>query len=1044
MNYDSEQTEAINTTGTDILVSASAGAGKTGVLVARLTKRVVKDRIRVSRILAMTFTQAAAAEMKKRLASSLHDVLRNSQNQDEKEWVQSQLIELESASITTIDSWCLSIIQKYFSVIGLDPATATRILDEGSVKLYQNRAYHDALSSLIETDHDNVLKLLEYFSARSEDYDTLKGIIDSINSHAQACIDPQQWYEEAADSYHPVHHFDEIQPEIRKAFFQSHLLKLNSLKSMLDLMKREAAGDPKVTPESLLPKYNALENCIQAIREQKWSVYCMSVENFITIKTPASGKNLSYTEIRKKFNKDSQSLASDLYPEKILISDHNDLDPLCKTMVSLAKDTWNRFEAYKKEDACMDFSDMERFALEILQKNNGTVADILRDSYDEIMVDEFQDTSELQNAIIERIAKPDNVFRVGDVKQSIYRFRQAKPQLMRSLMNDPHTKQITLRHNFRSMESIVTFSNRLFAKLMNIEGCQDSYTELDTVSVGREEQKEQPVPAEFALIHVNPKEDEETPKQKKALWIARKIISMMQEDPSLHYRSFAILVRSHADKPVIRSVFDQYGIPYDIDAREGFYQSSLCQIILSIVRYLLDGSDTISLLAVLTSPLYDFDDEELSAMKIGYSSFSEGVKTLHPEVFEDMKTLKTIADQEGIPAFLDAVSRMHGFYEKLDDSQKANFDFLFEKMTGTACDSLQTFLDTMEAGEDEKSSEAISRGKDDDVVTVTTIHQSKGLQYGIVFLWSTSRNDFRDSRSPVMIDDDLKLGIYHYTMPYRARRNTIVRTAIEYKASLEDLEEFTRLLYVAVTRAEKRLFIVDTVKKDIPHQNTDLSLLASRPGMTGLIYNAMKDDDYLIITDMMEEDVEPLSLVKKKYVSELPHLTVKPEIFPSIHTPSETEMTVLAPLDSSSHLSGNRYGTRMHETAEQLPDRSWTMEDLDQYDLRIGDKKKLLAFSDSDLYQKALNMEIHKEMPFYIHTSNTRMTGSMDFVAVGEKEILLIDFKTDNASLSEIQNRYSDQLNAYREALKILYPGYNITVYAWSFHNSQEVLIPGK
>ena len=1043
MNYDAQQTEAINTTGTNILVSASAGAGKTGVLVARLTKRVVKDRVRVSRILAMTFTQAAAAEMKKRLASSLHDVLNTSQDEEERNWVQSQLIELEAATITTIDSWCLSIIQKYFSVIGLDPATATRILDEGSVRIYQNKAYHDALSSLIETDPDQALKLLEYFSARSEDYDTLKEIIDSINTHAQACIDPQQWYEEAADTYHPVHHFEELKPEIRDAFFQSYQLKISSLQSMLEQMRRQATGDPKVPEGSLLSKANALENCAQALKEQNWSRFCMFMENLETIKTPASGKNLPYTETRKKFNKEARSMASDLYPAKILIQDHNDLDPLCHTLVSLASDTWDRFEAYKKADACMDFSDMERFALEILQKNNGTTAAILKDSYDEIMVDEFQDTSELQNAIIEMISRGNNVFRVGDVKQSIYRFRQAKPELMRSLMSDPHTKQITLRHNFRSMESIVNFSNRLFGRLMNIPGCSDSYTELDTVTVGREEQKEEIVPAEFALIQVNPKEDEETPKQKKALWIARKIIAMMQDDPSLHYRSFAILVRSHADKPVIRSVFDQYGIPYDIDAREGFYQSSLCQIILSLVRYLLDSRDTISLLAILTSPLYDLDDEELSAMKINGSSFSRGVMEKHPEVQEDMKSLRNTADQKGIPSFLSAVSLMHGFYEKLDDSQKANFDFLFEKMSQTSCDSLQSFLDTMEAGEDEKSSEAISRGKDDDVVTVTTIHQSKGLQYGVVFLWSTSRNDFRDGRSPVMIHDDLKLGIWHYTMPYRAKRKTIVRTAVEYRSSLEDLEEFTRLLYVAVTRAEKRLFIVDTVKKEMPKQELNLSLLASRPGMTGLIYSAMKGDPYMDTSDLMENDIKPLPPVRKEYVDSLPHLSIQPDIYPSVLTPSETEMSYLAPLDPSSRPSGTRYGTRMHEAAEQLPDRMWTMEDLDGYDLREGDKKRLLAFSHSSLYQKALTMDIIKEKPYFIHKDSSRSTGSMDFVAVNEKEVLLIDFKTDNASPDEIRKRYADQLNSYRKALKSLYPDHEITVYAWSFHNNEEVLIPG-
>ena len=178
----------------------------------------------------------------------------------------------------------------------------------------------------------------------------------------------------------------------------------------------------------------------------------------------------------------------------------------------------------------MDFTDMERFAYEILQKNNGSVAGIIRDSLDEILVDEFQDTSELQNAIITCISNGHNVFRVGDVKQSIYRFRQAKPELMRSLMHDPHTKQITLRHNYRSKDSIVTFTNLLFSKVMNIEGCQDTYTQLDAVSIGENnaaQMEDRLRPVIFACIEKQ-KDPDFDPKRAKADWISAKILSLIK------------------------------------------------------------------------------------------------------------------------------------------------------------------------------------------------------------------------------------------------------------------------------------------------------------------------------------------------------------------------------------------------------------------------------------------------------------------------------------------------------------------------------------
>ena len=176
MRFDQEQTAAIEAVGRNILVSASAGAGKTGVLVARLKKRCIQDRIPLSRILAVTFTQAAAAEMKKRLAKELNEEYMNCTDPEMKEWLSSQLVELESAYITTIDSFCLTIIKKYCNMIGMDPAVPMNILDEGSRAILQKRAFEDTVKEYSRTHHEDMLKMLLYFSERSEDYSVLSKI----------------------------------------------------------------------------------------------------------------------------------------------------------------------------------------------------------------------------------------------------------------------------------------------------------------------------------------------------------------------------------------------------------------------------------------------------------------------------------------------------------------------------------------------------------------------------------------------------------------------------------------------------------------------------------------------------------------------------------------------------------------------------------------------------------------------------------------------------------------------------------------------------
>jgi ATP-dependent helicase/nuclease subunit A len=1052
---DPEQQLAIDTVGTNILVSASAGAGKTRVLVARLTKRIVKDHIRLSSILALTFTDAAAQEMKKRLSDSLHEEYEKETDTEQKDWLYSQIIELEAASITTIDSWCTSVLKKYISVIGLDPAMTDNILSSGNEQILLDASFHDAYAELCSKEPDTALKLAEYFSGRSEDYEELKKAVGKINDHALSSMNPEKWYREAETSYTPASSLSSMNKDVLDRFYSHLSIGLERDESLVRKAQSLIGEDSKAKPEGYLPKFAAIANCRNAVKERSYSSYCTFLDSLVLTATPADTKNLEYTKARKAFTDLEKKMLSERYPEELLVQDHNEMNQVCTALVQLSRSTYLNYMRKKQAQKAMDFSDMERYTYDVLRANDHAVADIIRDSLQEITIDEFQDTSELQNEIIDLIARKDNVFRVGDIKQSIYKFRQAKPSLMRSLMKDPDTMQITLRHNFRSMQSIVDFSNHLFSRLMNIDGMENVYSEQDTVSIGREDQKEaEPVPAVFALLQTDSagtetdtdstdeaEEESYSSKEMKAGWIAETIMDIKKKDPSLSFHSFAILLRSHQDKRYLRSAFDQRGIPYHIDMREGFYRSDLCLSVLSFVSLMIAPDDSISLASVLTSGMYRFTDEQLSAVAAASSSLVKGIHDTRPDIYEDIEALHHTADLYGCAAMLKELSLKHDYYNSLNSAQKANFDYLYENACRWNCASLADFMEILQAGQDETSSEASSRGKDDDVVEVTTIHQSKGLQYPIVFLWSSSQNCFQDRKNAVEIDQDLHIGLFHLSLPYREKRETVQRIAVDQKSDTEDIEEFIRILYVAVTRAEKRLFIVDTEPKNFTYQDVDQGLLSSRKGMTSLILNAMKDDPLLKVIHCTSIGVTAADSTDKKYANTLPSLSIHPKIIKPITTPSETEMSSIFPIDRNTSVSGTGYGTCMHETAELLPNRIWTMEDLKAYDLKDNDKKKLISFSESDLYQKALTMEIHKEFPFYVETDTERLTGTMDFCAVNDHEVLLIDYKTDNASAEEIRKRYSSQLNTYRKALEHLYPDHTIAVYAWSFHNDEPILI---
>ena len=1064
MNMDERQDLAVNSAGSNILVSASAGAGKTRVLVERLLKRCVKDRISLNEILAVTFTEAAAAEMKNRIAKGLQDLAEKTSDEADREYLSKQLVLLSDADITTIDGFCLDIIRKYCSVIGMDPARVNNVLDESAGRELHAMAFEKALEEYDREHHETLVRFLKSISPRPEDYEVLQQMVLKTEAQCAQYGDPEEWLAASECSSQPIRSLNDLPSPVIDAFFDALKLRYETICHFMYQMEETIAFTKKAArkTEDLTAAKNLLLSCKAALEEKNYGLFR---EMFLAFgaeqKTPAGGDYEPYKKARDAMIKACGNLTKLLYSEEVLVHDINDLSPFIQCLLDLTRKTMHFFSELKKENACMDFNDMEHFAWEILSANHGAVAELFRSRLKEVMVDEFQDTSLLQNEIIEAVSAPGTIFRVGDVKQSIYRFRGAKPSLMRGLLADPDMMTIVLNHNYRSKDNIITFSNVLFSKLMNIEGCEDCYTKDDIVSPGVPAQMLR-IPDPIQLILLEKGEDEEeaiqqeedenddsdgelySEKECKAGWIASEMIRLHEEGYA--WRSFCVLVKSHNDKLVLKQTFDECGIPCEIDTREGFYNSDLCRYILSLLSCISGQGNEIDLLSVLYGELFDFSDETLAGLKLHYGSIQKGIREAFPEIPEWFRHLAKVAE-DGLPRLLDEIALTNHFYEKLSESQKANFDFLYEKTVpfSTANRTIRDLIRMMSAGEDEKSSSAASSGRDDDVVSAVTIHHSKGLQYRIVFLWSTGKNMFLDSRSELILDPEVFFGLKHYDLPFRTARPSVFRIAAQHRQSMADIEEFIRVLYVAITRAEEKLYIVDSAKSEQPFCETmSVFEISRRTGITGLITAALQDIPGLFrIRHIPSGEFETVLRKEPKYVQELPFYQGSEKEYPPIRKPSQYEFTRLPDLDLSQSDRGSAYGTRIHEIIAELPNTDWTEADLAEKDLTETEKAHLFAFSKSSLYQKALTMDIRKEMPFYTEDreNGDRLMGVMDFAAFGEADILLIDFKTDNASLSEIRQRYSGQLLAYRRALRLLYPDLPVQVYAWSLHSDQAIPI---
>lgn len=1033
MKWNKEQLEAIQTTGINVLVSASAGAGKTAVLVERLVKRCLIDHVQLNEILAMTFTEAAANEMKKRLSKRLNEEY--NQPHADQVYIAKQLVYLQDSKISTIHSFCLDLIKKHADAIGLNPDYANNILEDGQLKFAKESAFNTILDQWCLNKKEATLLLSNYFSSRSEDFTEMKDTVFQIIQAAKASSDENVWYQNAKQAYQKITNQQDFSQDTLAYFFSSCKLdveiQMQHLFECKRIMELSDVDNQKVF-SSILSNLEFMEAAKKSLDENNIDVFVDSFRRACSKPLAPFGKNKEYTAVRTECIKHRSQCIS-LYPDlETSRNDANHMSDFALHLLDFAKEVGDELVSNKMKFEAIHFDDMEKYAYEILLQDDYRIAKLYRNLFKEILVDEFQDTSELQNEIICLISNGNNVFRVGDVKQSIYRFRKAKPEIMRNLMDDSNTRQINLAYNYRSNHSIVSFTNDLFDRLMNVDGCKDSYRSIDHVQAGTDHQRSFDSPVEFYALH--PKEIDENldSKQAKAKFIAQKIIEMKQNTNFKKWSDYVILAKSHADKNLLKQVFSAYNIPHSIDAKEGFYQSTCCHIVLSMLR-LIDSIEDISLVAVLTSPLYKMSDDELALLKLNFNSILDGcIKTNHP-VINDIYSCRKLIHDKGLCECLNYIALINNFVEDhLDIQQRTNFDYLFQKVSSfqNQSNSLKQFLNQVDLNIDERSDEATSLGPEEDVVRAITIHHSKGLQYKVVFYWSTSSNRQLEKADSVLVDPDLGIGLYSFYLPYRLRRSTIQRIAIEHKSNLEDLEEAIRVLYVALTRAETKLIIVDKVDKEIINKPITLSLLNARKGMTHLIFSALGNQnnfnrfDILSIDDnIAEADIKHQAIFKKKYEQENKSIKTL--------SPSSTENYFTPKLN---FYDAKNRGTTLHEIIEKLPNQIWTEMDFNLNLISQNDMQKLIQFSQTDLYKKCLTMQIEKEYAFTLLDQNTLIQGSFDFIATNENSCILIDFKSDrNVFESELILRYAQQINTYYHALTILYPSLTIQTYLYSF-----------
>ncbi|WP_304507362.1 helicase-exonuclease AddAB subunit AddA [Anaerotignum sp.] len=876
-----EQLQAIETRNCDLLVSAAAGSGKTAVLVERIIRRITTDDppVDIDRLLVVTFTKAAASEMSQRIGAAIAKKL---EQEPQNLHLQNQLTLLARADIKTIHSFCLQIIREYYHLLDIDPAVRTG--DPGEIKLLQQEVLEDYFEELYQNQETGFFRLLETFAEETRDT-RLKDLVLQLYHFAQGYPDPVGLLEKMAEQFalddsetvDSCMWIDLIREGIRgNVTFAKYLLEkamrlassTSGFEAYLECLEREA---------------QAMEELEEALSlgYAQWHMAFIQTE---FSRLPAyRGEEKELAEEIKALRNEAKDVRNKLGDTYFCFSQEmqsellRSLYPVAKGLAELVRGFISRFLEAKKEKLMIDFHDYEHFCLQILVEKGSSVhhviptaaAEEVQKRYDEIMIDEYQDSNMVQEMILAAVSGEskgkNNRFMVGDVKQSIYRFRLAMPQLFNEKYQTYSTneggkcRKIILAKNFRSRKNVLDGINFLFRQLMSLEFGDIDYNDevaLYPGAVFSDTQERHGGENEVILIESqsvleeNMEELEDlSRRQLEAMAISDRIKEMMAEGycvvdkesgdyRPLEYGDIAILMRSMKNwGGVLDDVFGQAGLPYYAETAEGYYDVPEVDTILNLLRLLDNPRQDIPLLSLLHSPLYGLTADELMQMRLiggnglffdcieGYLSQGEDEKLKEKlqDFLKDLTKWRNRVKELTLHELLRYLYDESGYYDYVGMTpggglRQANLRLLLEKAEQFEKGSLKGLFFFIRYVEDMKTTEAESasaklQGEGANLIRVLTIHKSKGLEFPVVFVADTGKQfNEMDVRAAVLTHQEWGFGMDYKNLERRAVYRTLSKTALAEVIRLENLSEELRVLYVALTRAKEKLILTGTIK----------------------------------------------------------------------------------------------------------------------------------------------------------------------------------------------------------------------------------------
>lgn len=884
-----EQWKAIFAKDQDVLVAAAAGSGKTAVLVERIIQKIIAetDPLDVDQLLVVTFTNAAAAEMRARIGDALTQAINE---RPESGHLRKQLGLLNRASISTLHSFCLDAVRKHYYMIDIDPRF--RVADDNEIGLLRD----EVLDDLFEEEYgkeknDQFFRLVDTFTGDRSD-EELQELVLKLYDFSRSHPYPDHWLDALVDMYDIPEGTGIQELPFTQILLSDIELQLTGARQLLEeaYEMTQMPGGPAPRAANYLEDLEVVSRMQKAAKES-WASLHSEMNNWKFTRAK-SCRGDEYDQellkdadaLRKKAKGILEKTAKDIFSREAesFLRDMRRMHPIYQALVHLVKSFADRFALEKKERGIVDFADLEHFALHILVDGDlsdnevrpSEIALGYRNQFKEVLVDEYQDVNMVQETILQLISadgeSDGNLFMVGDVKQSIYRFRLAEPNLFLEKYTrftpdgENNGLRIDLSRNFRSRAEILDGTNFLFKQIMGINVGEIDYNKDAELVLGARYPSDEVYPIEVAIIDQSEEPDSENNLQEggfdeeeieqsrlEARFLAKKIREIIDEekpvyDPKtgLHrpvqYKDIVILMRSLTWAQDVMDEFKHEGIPVYANLSSGYFEATEVTVMLSLLKVVDNPDQDIPLASVLRSPIVGLDEESLARIRVNFrkGSFYEAVKkfiktpgdaaderirTKLISFIENLHGWRSMARSGALSSLIWQLYRDTNFYEFAGGlpggkQRQANLRALYDRASQyeeTSYRGLFRFLRFVERMQDRGKDLGAARalGEQEDVVRLMTIHSSKGLEFPIVFAAGLGRKfNMKDINSPFLFDKDFGFASKYIDSEKRISYPSLPQLALKRKKRMELAAEEMRVLYVALTRAKEKLYLVGIVK----------------------------------------------------------------------------------------------------------------------------------------------------------------------------------------------------------------------------------------